>query len=253
MKKFILITVLLFFVDAVVAQVLIGAPEVKSKNKSQNKQKATELKLNSIAETGTRVYVLSNWSNSSRTLTENTGLYGDPLGERANETAAQVWSFGLGIQNDLTKHFFWDAGISYVKNGENYSFQLGDSSFMYQTRYQYIAMPLRLNYQIQKNRFHFYIGIGLMPQMYLTSKRTVDWTKGNQSNAFEEVISEKTAPVVLSGLLNLGVLVDLKKGFSLVISPEMRIQFNSSYDQYQSYVHKNRSMGISFGLTKKIQ
>jgi hypothetical protein len=252
MKKFILITGLLFFVGELNAQVVIGSPENKSKKETPKKKKANELKLNSIAEMGTRIYLLSNWSNSTRTLTESTGLYGDPLGERANETAAQVWSFGLGIQNDLTKHFFWDAGISYVQNGENYSFQLGDSSFMYQTRYQYVAMPLRFNYHIQKNRFHVYAGIGLMPQMYVSSKRSVDWTKGNQSNTFDEVLGEKTAPVVLSGLLNLGLLVDLKKGFSLLISPEFRFQLNSSYDKFQSYIHKNQSIGISFGLTKKI-
>jgi hypothetical protein len=91
-----------------------------------------------------------------------------------------------------------------------------------------------------------------MPQMNVSSKRSVDWTKGNQSNTFDEVLGEKTAPVVLSGLVNLGVLVDLKKGFSLLISPEFRFQLNSSYDKFQSYIHKNQSMGISFGLTKKI-
>lgn len=251
MKKFILIAALLFFVGELFAQVLIGSPEVK--NKSQKKPKTKQLKLNSIGETGTRIYLLSNWSSSNRTLTENTGLYGDPLGERANETAAQVWSFGLGIQNDLNNHFFWDAGISYVQNGENYSFELNDSSYMYQTRYQYVAMPLRFNYHIQKNWFHVYAGIGLMPQMYVSSKRSVDWTKGNQSNELDEAITEKVAPVVLSGLVNLGVLIDLKKGFSLLISPELRFQLNSSYDKFQSYIHKNQSMGISFGLTKKIQ
>ena len=253
MKQYILLFGLLFFVSIGVAQVLIGAPETKGKAEKKKTEKPKELKFVPLSELGTRVYLTANWSNSFRSLSENGPLYGDPLGKRADEKAAQVWSYCLGIQNDLTKHVFWDAGIAYVQNGEDYSYVASDSTYSYQTRYHYISMPLKVNFKVQKNRFHFYAGIGLLPQMYVSSKRTINWQVNNESaKELTEGLSEKTTPFCVSGLLNLGLMIDFNKGFSLLISPEMRVQFNSSFDQYQSYIHKNQAYGISFGLTKKM-
>ena len=89
--------------------------------------------------------------------------------------------------------------------------------------------------------------------MYVSSKRTINWQVNNESaKELTEGLSEKTTPFCVSGLLNLGLMIDFNKGFSLLISPEMRVQFNSSFDQYQSYIHKKQSYGSSFGLTKKM-
>lgn len=254
MKQYILLFGFLFFATIGKAQVLISAPETKGKAGKKKIEKTKELKFVPTNDLGTRVYLTANWSNSFRTLTVNGPLYGDPLGKRADENDAQVWSYCLGIQNDLAKHVFWDAGIAYVQNGEDYSFVGSDSTYSYQTRYHFIAMPLKVNYKIQKNRFRFYAGVGLLPQMNISNKRTIQWQVNNETaKEISEALSEKTTPFSLSGLLNFGLMIDFNKGFSLLISPELRIQFNSSYEQFQSYVHNNQSYGISFGLTKKLQ
>ena len=52
----------------------------------------------------TSLYFNTNWSYTPRKLEVNEGLFGDSLGERANETAGNRWSFGLGFRNQIHKN-----------------------------------------------------------------------------------------------------------------------------------------------------
>lgn len=107
MKAFILLFALLFCRTVAFSQILIGEPQPDAKSATKKKEKKSESDSTKVKKepTGTSIYFVSNWSATNRSLTENGDLFGEPLGERANETGLNTWSFGLGFQNEFTKTF----------------------------------------------------------------------------------------------------------------------------------------------------
>lgn len=254
MKAFILLFALLFCRTVAFSQILIGEPQPDAKSATKKKEKKSESDSTKVKKepTGTSIYFVSNWSSTNRSLTENGDLFGEPLGERANETGLNTWSFGLGFQNEFAKHFMWDGGISFLRNGESYSFVGTDTAYSYQTTYSYISMPLRVNYVIGKD-FKFYAGGGLVPQMFLGYKQDRQWTRADNSEESETIKSKSGYnSFVISAVINVGMMMNFNNGWSLLVSPEARFQLNSSYMNQDAYVHKGKAYGVTFGLVRHL-
>jgi hypothetical protein len=254
MKAFILLFALLFCRTVAFSQILIGEPQPDAKSATKKKEKKSESDSTKVKKepTGTSIYFVSNWSATNRSLIENGDLFGEPLGERAVETGLNTWSFGLGFQNEFAKHFMWDGGISFLRNGESYSFVGTDSAYSYQTTYSYISMPLRVNYVIGKD-FKFYAGGGLVPQMFLGYKQDRQWTRADNSEESETIKSKSGYnSFVISAVVNVGMMVNFNNGWSLLVSPEARFQLNSSYMNQDAYVHKGKAYGVTFGLVRHL-
>jgi hypothetical protein len=215
-------------------------------------EKPTRLK--NEVDNSTEIYFMANWSSTHRNLSENKFPFGDTLGEFANETALNTWSFGLGISNKLTSYLKWEGGISYLRNGESYAFSKGDSTYAYETTYSYIGMPLKLVFNYGKS-INFYAGIGMLPQMFLGYKKDINWTTNAGAKEDELLkVKEGYTPVsfVLNTLLNIGVSMTIQEKWSVFVSPEYRFQLNSTFDAKDAYIHKARALGVSFGLTRFI-
>lgn len=254
MKAFILLFALLFCRTVAFSQILIGEPQPDAKSATKKKEKKSESDSTKVKKepTGTSIYIVTNWSATNRSLTENGDLFGEPLGERANETGLNTWSFGLGFQNEFAKHFMWDGGISFLRNGESYSFVGTDTAYSYQTTYSYISMPLRVNYVIGKD-FKFYAGGGLVPQMFLGYKQDRQWTRADNSEESETIKSKSGYnSFVISAVVNIGMMMNFNNGWSLLVSPEARFQLNSSYMNQDAYVHKGKAYGVTFGLVRHL-
>lgn len=247
MKRFFLLLVCFFFLFQSISQVVIG--ESQSTKKSRSTKKDVPKK---VQDGSTLLYFLVNASNTSRLLKENTGLFGDSLGKRADEKPLKIWSYAVGFQNRISKHFLWDGGISIVRNGERYQFTGVDTSYSYQSSYSYIGMPIRVNYVVGK-QVRFYVGGGLIPQIFTGYKQAVAW-KTSKNATVNETIKTKIgyAPFVLSAVVNTGFLLDFSNGWGLMVSPEIRFQLNSSYLKYEKYIHKARAYGVSFGLIRNL-
>ena len=200
----------------------------------------------------TAVYAISNWSKTFRTLESNTGYFGDTLGTRVDETLIQNWSFGLGLRNRINRFLVWDGGMYFSRNGEQYAFVGTDTTFAYQTTYSYIGMPLRLNLSMGKD-VQWHIGAGLLPQMFVQYSQKQQWTTTLNSSD-SQVIKTNSGynPFVISAIFNAGVQFNFASGWGLIISPELRIQLNSTYQKQAAYIHKARTYGVSFGLIKNI-
>ncbi len=255
MKVVSLILFLGLFSFVTEAQVVIGGSEESNKTQAKKKEKRQKKERSSVGlDAASSIYLVSNWSMNNRQLITNKAPYGDTLGFRANETSMGSWSFALGIRNRITPRLSWDGGVSFNRNGENYSFEEQDTSFSYSTTYQYIGMPFRLNFTFGKT-VEFFGGIGVMPQLFSSYRQEVKWRSGD-SNGGETLKSKPGyAPnsFVLSGLVNLGVCLHFEKNWSLLVSPELRYQFTSSYNKQDDFVHKNRAYGITFGLIRRLQ
>jgi hypothetical protein len=200
----------------------------------------------------TAVYAITNWSKTFRTLESNTGYFGDSLGTRVDETLIQNWSFGLGLRNRINRFLVWDGGMYFSRNGEQYAFAGIDTTFAYQTTYSYIGMPLRINLSMGKD-IQWHIGAGLLPQMFVQYTQKQQWTTTLNSSD-SQVIKTNSGynPFVISAIFNAGVQFNFASGWGVIISPELRIQLNSTYQKQAAYIHKARAYGISFGLIKNI-
>jgi len=253
MKILVLMSSVLFLTFSVRSQILIGEPnskEEKKKQKEQEKEIKDTLKVQ--PDGNSAVYFVSNWSKTTRILESNGDLFGDTLGQRANEEPLNCWSFGVGVQNQINKNLMWDGGISYVRNGESYIFSGQDTSYSYQTFYSYFAMPLRINYTVGSD-IKFYAGAGLMPQIFSSYRQERQWTTTADHKESESFKSKSGYnSFVISGLFNIGIMLNFQNNWSLLVSPEARIQFNSSYLKQDSYIHKSRAYGITFGLVRNL-
>jgi hypothetical protein len=237
------------------AQIVVGGEEEKPKKE----EKAVVEQLNTVntreVEGTTQLYFNFNRSKTFRTLLENGPIYGKPLGERENEVALGLWSMGVGFRSELKYGLQFGAGIGYMTNGEQYSYEEPDTSFKYQSKYRYITMPLMLNYHCG-NLIQFVSGVGVIPGMFmnftqdqqsvtrqnLQSKETIKEKGGSQSyNAF-----------IFSGFINAGVQLKYSKFWSLYIVPEYRIQLNNSFQKNQPFIHKANAFGVNFGLVYQL-
>lgn len=224
--------------------------ETNSKPKAK-KEKLKRVKSDTLkVERNTFIYLGANWSNTYRTLTENKGLFGDPLGERANEKSLNKWAFSLGFQSQFHKHFYWDGGFSYYQNGEQYKSNLIDTSYRYKTTYSYLGMPIRINFTYGK-KLQLIAGVGIEPALFLKYKQERFWTPQGKSSESTEVFKTRSDynSFVFSALANVGIKYNFSSRFGLYLIPEARWQLNSSYIKTASYKHKALAYGFYFGLT----
>lgn len=211
-------------------------------------------KIKKALDGSTSIHFMANWSSTNRRLSENTFPYGDSLGAFKNEMALNTWSFGIGLSNKLNSYLSWDGGISFLRNGESYAFNQGDSTYAYETTYSYIGMPLKIVFNYGKS-INFYAGLGVLPQMFLGYKKDINWTTNSGAKERELLeVKEGYAPVsfVLNTVFNIGLSIKLQERWSIFVSPEYRLQLNSTFDSKDAYIHKGRAIGVSFGLTRFI-
>ena len=230
-----------------------GQIEISNETQSETKEEKEVIIEEEVAdEYSTEVFFVLNRSSTNRVLEENTGIFANPLGKRADETKLKTWSFGLGFRSQLNKYLAWEGGLSYLQNGESYAFEGVDSTYNYQTTYSYVSMPLKF-YYVHGDAFKIIAGGGFIPQMFFGYKQEQQWTTPLNASV-ENVIKEQSGynTFVISAVLNAGVQLNLGGEWSLLVMPEYRIQLNSSYVVNDSYQHYGNALGVTFGLTLKL-
>ncbi len=238
---------MLMNVFTVQSQIEISTETTKSEEKEKKAEK--QKKQRDIDTSGsTSIYFNANWSYTTRRLTENDGYFGKPLGERANETPSNNWSFGLGFRTELHKNVLLEAGLALVQNGEKYSFEDTDTLFAYQTTYSYISIPVKVLYTYGDD-IKLLAGVGITPQMFMRYKQEQNWTTSGGANESETVKSTiGFNNFVLSATLSLGVQFRMGDRWGLQVVPEYRVQLNSSNSKKDAYKHYASAIGGNIGL-----
>jgi hypothetical protein len=237
------------------AQIVNPNEDKKEEKKEENLVDKAGIRQERELDNQTSIYFNTNWSNTSRALTVNEGLFAEEIGERANEVSANFWSFGAGIRADLNKHLRFSTGLSVIRNGEKYSFVGEDSTFNYVSKYTYVAMPLVLEF-VHGNELKFSFGAGVVPQMLVRYKQEQEWT--NPVNAEEtNVIKLKGTdqnynPFLISAVVNAGIQYKYGKYWSLYFIPEARFQLPSTYAKNYKYVQKVTAIGFNIGLAYQL-
>ncbi len=213
-----------------------------------------EKKKSNDNDSSSSVYLEAGIFSVNRTLESNPEFLNKPIGERANETKINLWSYSIGVAAPISKNFVFDGGLSFIQNGEQYAWQssTSDSSFNYETKYRYIGMPLQVKFQTGKN-FQFFIGGGLIPQMQVAYLQTQNWTDslGGQDDAKIKTYSNLNS-FVLTAVGSAGIVLNFQNKFGLRLSAQYRRQLTDSYTKYNGYLHNTSAIGFTFGLTRKL-
>lgn len=236
---------IVLFLFLLIQLTVLGQIEISEETQNEIKE------INPIPKkpSNSEIYFVTNWSTTNRSLTENEGLFSDSLGTRADETSLNTWSFGLGMRNRLNKYLGWEGGIWFLRNGESYLFEGSDSTYMYNSTYSYIGMPLKLSF-LYGDDFQLIASAGLIPQMFIKYRQDIEWTDSNNTKDKETIKTNSGySSFVMSAVFNVGGKVKFGDRWSLIVLPEYRLQLNSSYLKNDPYIHKGRAFGVTFGLT----
>jgi Na+-transporting methylmalonyl-CoA/oxaloacetate decarboxylase gamma subunit len=254
-RKYITVVFALLTSTTLLSQIVTKEePEKKEEKKKEVVEKAG-VQSNRELDNQTSVYFNTNWSNTSRNLSVNEGLFAEEIGERANEVNSNFWSFGIGIRADLKKNFRFSTGLGLVRNGEKYSFIGEDSTFSYTTRYNYVSMPLILDY-VRGNDLKFSIGVGLMPQMLLNYRQEQEWENSVNTKSTNTIKLKGTDqnfnPFIISAVVNAGIQYKYGNFWSIYFTPEARFQIPSTYVKNYPYVQKAVAIGFNLGLSYQL-
>lgn len=234
------LTVLFLFFAKVSFSQLVNLSDKKQKSDSQ--------------VTNSSIYLEAGIFSVNPTLKSNPDFLNKALGERASETKTNLWSYSLGMVAPISKHFFFDGGLSFIQNGEQYSWvsNTTDSSFNYRSKYRYIGMPLQIKFESGKN-FKFFLGGGLIPQMQVDFLQTQNWSDSLGGKYVAKIKNyNNLSSFVLSAVATAGIVVNMQNNFGLRLTVQYRHQLTDSYSRYNGYLHKTSAIGLTFGLTRKL-
>ena len=202
----------------------------------------------------TRYYFESQRMQMFRALVSNDAFLPTPLGTRADELELKAWSHQIGICIGLSEHFYVDGAVSWLQNGESYAFASldSDSTFNYQTRYRYLALPIQLKFT-SGHKFKIYGGLGLLPGLYQGFKQDIQWTNALGAAYDDQIkVNNTMNSFTLSWISSFGFEAQLDTDYAFRLGVIYRAQFNNSYKPYEDYIHKSKGWGLQFGLTKNL-
>lgn len=249
MKRILILT---FFINILTSfgfgQIQIGGDQPKGSKEKKEKEKK---EVNGSTSYDSKVFLGTTYASTFRTLEPNKNdLFADSLGARADETHRPVWSFHLGFTSDISRNFMWEAGISFLRNGEQYSFSATDTSHTYNSRYSWLGVPLKFYFKHDFNQLRLQVGIGAIPHMQMKFRRT-DTFKNNDN--VESTIETKTINGMntfgVSAVGNIGLHYSITNRFGVYALFEYRHQLTSSYLKTYPYIHRGTAIGANFGLT----
>jgi len=226
--------------------------QIVTKEQKNTENKTIQMKK-TAKDTSSRFYVEASFTNSFRSLESNADFLNKPLEERANETKLGIWSYSLGMTIPLNKHIYFDGALSLLRNGEQYSWEsnTSDSTFNYQSKYNYIALPLQLKLQGGKN-LKYFVGGGVIPQMNFSYKQEQQWTDSLGSKGDETIkINNEINSFAFSWVVSAGLELQFENNFGLRLSATYRNQISNTYIEFSDYIHKANAVGVNIGITHK--
>ena len=225
---------------------IVTKEQIKTEDISLQKKKT-------VKDTSSRFYVEAIFATSFRSLESNVDFLNKPLGERANESKLGIWSYSLGMTTPLSNHIFFDGALSLLRNGEQYSWKsnTSDSTFNYQSKYNYIALPLQIKLQGGKN-LKYFIGGGLIPQMNFSYKQNQQLTDSLGSKGDETIkINNEINSFAFSWVVSAGLELQFENNFGLRLSASYRNQISNTYIEFSDFIHRANTIGVNIGLTRK--
>lgn len=201
-----------------------------------------------IEKSGFELYFGASPSYTYRTLAPNDNLFGQELGQRANENPSWTTSFAAGVRSQIHKNFIFELGVGYSSNRETYDFTQPDSVYRYENTYRHISFPIRIAYTYGED-ISFYGGIGVIPKAFLSLKREVTTLDINGDESTEDIIvKDKYNFFLIDAVATLGTRVKLNPNYGIFAMVEGRRQLTNNYNEQGPYIRKPFALGFNLGI-----
>lgn len=192
-----------------------------------------------------------SYGSSFRTLKENGDFYGEPLGERSQETRLPVSGVYLAANTKFDGHIHLDFALGFQQYGEQYENSGSDTSISYKTTYSQLVLPLKVQYQGGK-KVSFFIGTGFQAQLLAAyQNKTTVTIEGNESTIKETVLKNKS-PFSLASTSSIGVQLPMTAKSTLLISGDYVLQLSNTFNKQAPYIHRSSLFGFKVGIGFKI-
>lgn len=218
-------------------------------------------KRDGLKDTSVEVFYEATRYLVQRDLSLNPFYNNTELGEKINETPRNLFSHQLGIRVPISKFISVDAGVSWIQNGENYSFedQQSDSSYSYTTCYRYFGLPvnimasLPLNPKNEEILISIFLRGGGIPHLYQSFLQKTEWTTTLGSKESEKIKSlDNPSSFMFSGHISSGLDLLSKTNWGVRIAVHYRHSLTNTFTKSGDYIHKPYGLGYSMSLTKKL-
>lgn len=240
MRDLLLISVLLF---AFITNAQIVTDEQTNLDKAEKSNERNKNKKN-----GFELYFGASPAYTYRTLETNNNLFGQEIGERANEQAVWTTSYAAGIRSQMTKNFLFELGIGFNSNSETYDFTSTDSIYRYSNTYRHISFPIRVAYTYGEE-ISFYGGVGVMPKAFMSLKREITTLNINNQESTEEFIEKDGYNLfVIDAMATIGTRIEFNPNYGIFAMVEARRQLTNNYTDQGPYIRKPYALGFNFGI-----
>lgn len=216
----------------------------------QKEAKEEEIIEAPIEKSGIEIYAGFSPSFTYRTLNENEGVFGEPLGERENEVGEWISSFEAGVRNDLTNNLQLQIGLGFARNRESYSFESTetDSVYKYINTYRHVSFPIRLSYEYGEE-ISFFGGIGLMPKAFVSMEKVETVIDiNNQESDVTTIEREGFNLFVVDAIGSIGTKIQFNQNYGIYATIEARRQLTNNYDNQSPYMRKPYALGFNLGF-----
>lgn len=252
MKQLTVLTLLICSPFVNIAQISTG------KVKGSNKKAATESKKDDSDKKydpdkgllDFTVFLGAGYSLGSHRIEPNEGLFGKPIGTRADEKMVNRWTYQGGIRNRINRFLSIEAGLSYDRYGESYQYKstINDSAYSYNRKYNMLAVPVQLYFTYGK-RVQFLAGAGIQPfiPLSLKTKTTFKDSKGNETTADGRTV-EGFSSAGFSVLFSTGVQYRFSKYTSVYFIPAYSIGLTNIFGKQEPHKQWFSALNLRFGL-----
>lgn len=244
--KFLLLPLTFIVSLSLSSQIITTDNNQKDQEKEEGKTEAPS----TILKSGIEIYAGFNPSYTYRTLGENEGIFGEPLGERENEVGEWISSFEVGMRNDLSKNLQLQIGLGFARNRESYSFESTDidSVYRYINTYRHISFPIRLSYEYGEE-ISFFGGVGIMPKAFVSMEKVETLIDiNNQESDITTIERDGFNFFVVDAIGSLGTKIQFNENYGIYAVLEARRQLSNNYDNQSPYIRRPYALGFNMGI-----
>lgn len=210
----------------------LGSSQIVSKQNP--KKKNTGKEISDSSDFG--MYFHYGYGSSFRVLKPSTSDFGKELGERANEKPIAVSSFQFGVNSKISKNTSWDLGLQWLQFGEQYNQRFEDSLSIYETKYSYISVPVRIQFEYGK-RLSFFCATGLQAQFLSLYRNKSKIQVGDEVTESTEKNLKNANSFQVASTSSLGIKYSLKKNIKILLGMESVYQLSNTFNKQSAYSH----------------
>ncbi|TSJ46730.1 outer membrane beta-barrel protein [Fluviicola chungangensis] len=255
MKQLAVLALLIFSPFANHAQISTGKVEdAKKKNATESGKADKDPSQKYDPDAGLMdftAFIGAGYSIGSHKIETNEGLFGRPVGKRADENMINRWTYQVGVRNRIHRFWTFEAGLAIDRYGESYKYEstTSDSAYSYDRAYNMLALPIQMYFTYGK-RVQFLAGAGIQPYIPLSmkTKTTILDSLGSDVSPEDAKTIEGLNSAGINLLFSAGIQYRFSRYFSAYLIPCYSLGLTNIYGKQEPHKEWLNALNIRFGM-----